>query len=110
LLRRRATGTPDQMAEKLGVSRSTWFEYLRVLREDLSCPIEYDSERETYYYKEKGRFVCGFKTDSTNTEHEQKEKWEKNHTLNASFHGLFLNDFFVSPVASDWCAVFSQYV
>ena len=110
LLRRRATVTPDQMAEKLGVSRSTWFEYLRVLREDLCCPIEYDSENETYYYKEKGKFVCGFKTDIAGTEPEEYKQWERSHTLNASLPGFFLNDFSASPVMSDWCGLILQYV
>ncbi len=60
LIRRRATGTPDDMAEKLGISRSTWFSHLRLLTNELSFPIEYDSEKQTYYYTAKGKFVVGF--------------------------------------------------
>lgn len=64
LVRLKATGTPDEMAEKLGISRSTWFEYLNVLTNDLGFPIAYDSNRKTYFYMEDGTFSFGFKKTS----------------------------------------------
>ena len=60
LIRRRATGTPDDIAEKLGVSRSTWYNYLELLTGELNFPIEYDTENQTYFYTANGEFRAGF--------------------------------------------------
>jgi biotin operon repressor len=60
LVRRRATGSPDQLAHRLGISRATWFEWLGQLRADLGLPIAYDAAAQTYYYTRPGRLVCGF--------------------------------------------------
>ena len=63
LIRHRATGSPDDMAEKLGVCRSTWFNYLRLLTEDLHFPIDYDPDNQTYFYTANGVFKVGFEQD-----------------------------------------------
>jgi ACT domain-containing protein len=63
LIRHRATGTPDDMAEKLEVSRSTWFNYLHILKEDLGFPIDYDPEKQTYFYTARGAFRIGYTID-----------------------------------------------
>ncbi|WP_019987854.1 hypothetical protein [Rudanella lutea] len=63
LIRQRATGTPEQMAERLGISRSTWFNYLTVLKNDLNFPVEYDREHQTYYYSLPGAFRVGYVVD-----------------------------------------------
>ncbi|TAE30466.1 MAG: HTH domain-containing protein [Cytophagales bacterium] len=60
LIRTRATGTPEQMAERLGVSRSTWFNYVAVLKTDMNFPIEYDRQAQTYYYTRPGAFRMGY--------------------------------------------------
>jgi predicted DNA-binding transcriptional regulator YafY len=60
LLRRRDTGTPNQLAQKLGIGRATWFEWLEQLRADLGLPIAYDTAARTYYYTRSGQAVCGF--------------------------------------------------
>ncbi|MCU0451583.1 MAG: hypothetical protein MUC97_17355 [Bernardetiaceae bacterium] len=64
LIRRRATGTPDQLAQKLGICRATWFEWLEQLRTDLGLPIAYDPAAQTYYYTRPGRAACGFMEES----------------------------------------------
>jgi hypothetical protein len=63
LVRRRATGTPDQMAQKLGIGRATWFEWLEQLRADLGLPIAYDTAARTYYYARPGHLICRFVED-----------------------------------------------
>ncbi len=63
LIKKRATGSPEQMARLLGVSRSTWFNYLTVLKEDLHFPIEYDRHTRTYYYSKTGAFRIGYVAD-----------------------------------------------
>lgn len=60
LVRTRATGTPEQMAQRLGVSRSTWFNYVAVLKTELKFPIEYDRQDRTYYYSQPGIFQIGY--------------------------------------------------
>jgi hypothetical protein len=60
LIRRRDTGTPNQLAQKLGIGRATWFEWLEQLRADLGQPIAYDTAARTYYYTRPGQAVCGF--------------------------------------------------
>lgn len=51
LIQRRSTGTPQEFAKKLELSRSTLFEYLAYMRQDLEVGILYDRYRGTYYYE-----------------------------------------------------------
>ena len=62
LIATRATGTPAQLAEKLEVSESTLYEFLKVMKE-LDAPIEFDDQRNTYYYTSKGRMVIRFELE-----------------------------------------------
>ncbi len=59
LIATRATGTPAQFAQKLDISESTLYEFLKVLKE-LDAPIEFDSNRNTYYYTSIGGMVIRF--------------------------------------------------
>ena len=49
LIRRKATGTPAQLAERLDVSEASLYRYLNDLR-DLGAPIKYCSQRLCYIY------------------------------------------------------------
>ena len=49
LISLRATGTPAEFAEKLGMKRSTLFQYLQEMRE-LGVNIGYSYIRQSYYY------------------------------------------------------------
>ena len=59
LITTKATGTPAQFAQKLDISESTLYEFLKVLKE-LDAPIEFDSNRNTYYYSSSGRMIIRF--------------------------------------------------
>lgn len=61
LIRRRATGSPSQLAQKLELSLSSTYGYLRYMKE-LGCPIVYSRREQTYYYREEGRLFMGFIT------------------------------------------------
>jgi biotin operon repressor len=50
----RATGTPEEFAEKLGIRRSTLFQSLQEIK-DLGVDIRYSNIRETYYYADERR-------------------------------------------------------
>jgi hypothetical protein len=50
LIRRKATGTPEQLAVKFGVSVGTIKNLLKILK-DRNLPVCYCRERQTYYYE-----------------------------------------------------------
>ncbi len=60
LIRFKNTGTPTELAAKLGVSERTLYRLLEELREDLQMPIAYDLDSQTYFYLEEGKLVIGF--------------------------------------------------
>lgn len=66
LIRRKATGSPADLARKFGVSERTIYNYLAVLK-NLGAEIEYCSVRNCYYYKTLNyRFRYGFFTHDSN--------------------------------------------
>jgi len=50
LIRRKATGTPNQLAARLGCSRRTVYNFLQTLR-GLGAEVTYCTERRSYYYE-----------------------------------------------------------
>lgn len=54
LIQKERTGSPERFARKLELSRSTFFEYISYLRNELMLQISYDEYRETYYYEGEG--------------------------------------------------------
>ncbi len=60
LIRLKATGTPKELAKKIGVSESALYEYINEMKE-MEAPIKYDKRRNSYCYKEKVRLEFGFK-------------------------------------------------
>jgi hypothetical protein len=51
LVRTRATGTPVQLAERLGISERKLYRLMGNFR-DQGFPIAYDKQADTYYYSE----------------------------------------------------------
>jgi predicted DNA-binding transcriptional regulator YafY len=49
LIHRRATGTPDEFATKLNISKSTLMINLKELKE-MGAEIKYNATEQTYYY------------------------------------------------------------
>ena len=49
-IERENTGSADELADKLGVSRRTVFYYLDILRDE-GYTIQYSRYRKTYYYE-----------------------------------------------------------
>lgn len=70
MIRRKNTGPPEQLAQKLGISERWLYKFLRELREEFNCPIKYDYYRQSYVYEKRGRIMMGFK----NLSHEQMKK------------------------------------
>lgn len=46
----KSTGTPRQMAQRLGLSERAWYYLLDQLRNDYGLPIAYCRFRQSYYY------------------------------------------------------------
>jgi hypothetical protein len=59
LIRRRATGSADEFAEKMGVSRSQLMQDLKELRE-LGAPIQFVSSASSYCYTAECRLILEF--------------------------------------------------
>ncbi|MFA0963822.1 hypothetical protein AB9P05_18600 [Roseivirga sp. BDSF3-8] len=50
MIRKRRTGTPGELAIKLGISERMTYEIIKELREDLEAPISYCNFARSYYY------------------------------------------------------------
>lgn len=55
----RGTGTPAQLAVKVGISERSIYDYINLLKQ-FGAPIKFDRERKSYYYDEEGRFSISF--------------------------------------------------
>ena len=58
LIRLKATGTPAQLASRLGVSERTIFNQIELLR-SMDAPIGFCKTRESYYYEYEVRVEFG---------------------------------------------------
>jgi len=58
LIRRKATGTPDQFATRMGLGKSVLMEELRELKQ-LGAMITYCKERQSYFYEKEFTFSIG---------------------------------------------------
>lgn len=60
LIRRKATGSPCDLATKLGISRRSVYRLIQQLR-DKGLPIQYDKQRASYCYEEDSEVKLSFK-------------------------------------------------
>jgi hypothetical protein len=61
LISKKCTGTPAELANKLGLSERGWYKLRDELVNDLELPIEYCNYRKSYQYTKEGTFEIGFK-------------------------------------------------
>ncbi len=54
-----ATGSPDQFAQRLGISRRFLYVVLSYLKTEFDAPIAYSRSRETFYYTKEWEFYIG---------------------------------------------------
>lgn len=59
LINMKATGTPDEFSEKMGVCKSVLMENLAELRA-MGAEITYDRERQSYTYTNEARLVISY--------------------------------------------------
>jgi predicted DNA-binding transcriptional regulator YafY len=55
----KSTGSPEQLANKLRISRRSVYEYINLLKQ-LDAPIAFSRDRNTFYYTEDGNFKFRF--------------------------------------------------
>lgn len=60
LVRKRATGSPKELAKRLGITERAWYKIRDELVNDLNVPLAYDSHRQTYYYAQEGQLIFQF--------------------------------------------------
>ncbi|WP_158800263.1 hypothetical protein [Pedobacter sp. L105] len=60
LIQLRVTGSPDELAKQVGISKRQLLKILKDMKESFNAPIKYNSMRKTYYYFEEGFFFFGF--------------------------------------------------
>jgi hypothetical protein len=63
LIRMQATGSPEQLAERLSMSRSSLFDFITFLREEMRAPIYYSKSKRSYLYEYVPRFYLGFEKE-----------------------------------------------
>jgi len=66
LIRLQATGTPQDLARKLGICKSNLYLYLEFMR-SMGAPIIYNQYRNSFVYEQKGSFKIGFNVKPLDT-------------------------------------------
>ena len=82
LIRRKATGNANELADKLGISRSTVFALLECMK-CMGAEIAFSDIRRTYYYTEDKELAIGFVSVN-----ELKGGKNKDYFLQSDFFGL----------------------
>jgi predicted DNA-binding transcriptional regulator YafY len=59
LIQEEKTGSPDDLAEKIGTSVRTTYDFIKFMR-SLGAPIKYSESLRSYYYKDGGEFIISF--------------------------------------------------
>ncbi|MCG9898422.1 MAG: HTH domain-containing protein [Hydrotalea sp.] len=59
LIKIKGTGTPKELAQKIGASRRTTIEIISVMKK-MGAPIYYDKHRNSYCYMDQGHFNISF--------------------------------------------------
>jgi len=59
----KATGNPEEFAEKLGIKRSTLYQSLQEMR-DMGVDIRYSCTRQSYYYADERRIRITVEAES----------------------------------------------
>lgn len=61
LIKQKSTGTPKELAQKLGITERAWYKFRDELVNDLNLPIDYCPYTRSYIYTEEGNFEIGFR-------------------------------------------------
>ncbi|MCB9363034.1 MAG: HTH domain-containing protein [Flavobacteriales bacterium] len=56
LIKREATGSPAQLANRLNLSERATYKYLKFMKEELKAPIAFNKSKGAYNYTNSGKF------------------------------------------------------
>jgi len=62
LIRSKSTGTPTALAKRLGISKRAIYYFIELMK-SLGASISYSKFRQSYYYKERGKFDLHFQKE-----------------------------------------------
>lgn len=68
LLLGQRTGRPKVLAQRLGVSERSIYNYIGYMKTELNAPIAYEAQKESYYYESK----CDFNFEGKDIKFEDK--------------------------------------
>lgn len=60
LISRKATGTPAELAERLGTTERTVYNWITLMK-SMGAPITFCRQRQTYHYEREVELLIGFK-------------------------------------------------
>ncbi|GAA0891204.1 hypothetical protein GCM10009122_08830 [Fulvivirga kasyanovii] len=60
LIQRRSAGRAEDLSKRLGISKRSVFNMLRIMKEDFHAPIVFDRSLNTYKYEAEGSIVAAF--------------------------------------------------
>lgn len=72
MIRRKSTGPPKELADKLDISERWLYNLLDELKMELDCPIIYDHRRRSYIYEVKGEMFIGFRQKNLSREEKKQ--------------------------------------
>lgn len=72
MIRRKSTGSPKELADKLDISERWLYNLLDELKMELDCPIVYDRHRQSYVYKVSGEMFIGFQPQNLSKEEKKQ--------------------------------------
>ena len=65
LIRLQATGSPAELADRLGISYSSLYLTISFMKKFLKAPIRYNMYKQTFQYDSEPEFYLGFEKDRT---------------------------------------------
>ena len=71
LTRQKNTGSPEQLAKKLDLSKSTLYRYLDVMK-TMGAPIKYSSYQQSFVYRYPVVFIFGFMREDLSVKSESR--------------------------------------
>jgi hypothetical protein len=72
LILQKKTGTPKELATRLGISRATLYVLIDELN-SLNMPVSYSRKYETFYYTQEVKFTLAFKVETIDNTTELKK-------------------------------------
>lgn len=57
LVQKERTGSPIELANKIGISERMVYNYVGILKNDFDVPIDYNRYKQSYCFTENGRLI-----------------------------------------------------